>query len=144
MNRVRQGRAVPFARQHAGFATSFADPADIARFRACRREGYSEKFCFGRGDNGIGKWGDDTTADSPMCALPPPEIIRRWKSLDAGRGKRVVVIANSRAVCCRLADIMPWKPKNGAVIDLNAAAVRALGLKPPIKVPATWVWDDDT
>jgi len=41
---------------------------------------------------------------------------------------------------------MPWKKNihNGAGIDLNPDAVRALGLEPPIMVPAKWEWAWDT
>lgn len=120
-------------------ASSFADPADIAAFRRCKGMGKSDQECFKSGDNGIGKWGDETTVDKPMCALPP----ERWQILgDDARGARVRVKANGKEVVCELRDTMPrlGNIKNGAGIDLNPAAVKALGLKPPIMVPATWSW----
>lgn len=121
-------------------ASSFADPADIAAFRRCKGQGKSDQECFKVGDNGVGKWGDDTTTDIPMCALPP----ERWQILDAvaggARGTRVRVKANGKEVICELRDTMPrlGNIKNGAGIDLNPAAVKALGLKPPIMIPAIW------
>lgn len=122
-----------------GKASSFADPADITAFKRCKATGKSDMECFKVGDNGIGKWGDDTTADRPMCALPPED----WEPFGAGaRGKKVRVIANGREVICELRDTMPRKKniKNGAAIDLNPAAVKAIGLKPPIMVEASWKW----
>ena len=124
---------------HRVNASSFADPADVRRFRACKATGKSDQECFKLGDNGIGCWGDDTTAEVPMCALPPED----WKPLGPkARGAKVIVNANGREVTCELRDTMPRKAniKNGAGIDLNPAAVAALGLHPPIMIPATWHW----
>lgn len=120
-------------------ASSFADPADVAAFRRCKATGKTDQQCFAVGDNGIGCWGDDTTADRPMCALPPED----WSSLGSkARGAKVLVKANGREVLCELRDTMPKKKNitNGAGIDLNPAAVRMLGLKPPIMISATWEW----
>lgn len=120
-------------------ASSFADPADVAAFKRCKAQGKTDQECFKVGDNGIGKWGDDTTANVAMCALPPED----WEHLGSkARGARVLVTANKRSVVAELRDTMPRKAniKNGAGIDLNPAAVAALGLKPPIMVPATWEW----
>lgn len=136
--------------KHQVKASSFADPADVAAFKKCKRDGgywrkgvwnpgSSDEHCFACGDNGIGKWGDDTTAPIPMCALPPDD----WKPLgQKARGAKVRVTASGKTIICELRDTMPWKKniKNGAGIDLNPAAVKALGLKPPIMVPATWEW----
>lgn len=125
-----------------GLASSFADPADIRAFRRCKATGKSDQECFKVGDNGIGCWGDDTTAAEPMCALPPDDMEARWGSIAAARHARVIVTANRRTIECKLADRMPWKKniKNGAIIDLNPAACRALGLTPPILTAATWEW----
>lgn len=123
-----------------GYATSFADPADVAAFKRCKRQGKTDKACFAVGDNGIGKWGDDTTVARPMCALPP----EKWKHLGkAARGALVrVSIDGGRSVVCELRDTMPAQRniKNGAVIDLNPAAISALGKKPPAKFMVTWEW----
>lgn len=124
---------------HEVRASSFADPADVAAFRRCKAKGKSDQECFKVGDNGIGCWGDDTTGATPMCALPPED----WKPLGkAARGARVRVKANGREVICELRDTMPKRAniKNGAGIDLNPAAVAALGLHPPIMINATWEW----
>lgn len=129
----------PITIVHHVKASSFADPADVAAFRKCKAQGKTDQECFKVGDNGIGKWGDDTTADRPMCALPPED----WKPLGAkARGAKVLVKANGKSVVCELRDTMPAKRniKNGAGIDLNPAAVKAIGLKPPIMVAATWEW----
>jgi hypothetical protein len=121
-------------------ASSFADPADVERFRKCKAQGKSDLECFEVGDNGRGCWGDDTTADKPMCALPRED----WEGLGRrARGARVVVEANGRRVTCELRDTMPRRKNilNGAGIDLNPAACRALGLRPPVMVEARWRWE---
>lgn len=124
---------------HKVKASSFADPADVAAFKRCKAKGHSDEYCFAYGDNGIGCWGDDTTTNVPMCALPREDWIAFGS---AARGKKVLVAAGGKSVVCELRDTMPWKRniKNGAGIDLNPAACKALGLKPPILVDATWEW----
>ncbi len=125
-------------RWHEGKASSFADPADIRAFKRCVAAGHSEQFCLSKGDNGIGKWGADTTQPIPMCALPPEE----WEHLPHPQGTPVIVEANGQTTRCYLQDTMPARAniKNGAIIDLNAAACKALGLEPPIMVDARWRW----
>jgi len=118
-------------------ASSFADPADVRAFKRCKARGKTDQQCFRVGDNGIGCWGDDTTAPRPMCALPRDD----WKHLGAAaRGAQVEVTANGLTVICELRDTMPWKRniKNGAGIDLNPEACAELGLTPPVMVRATW------
>lgn len=125
---------------HEGKASSFADPADIASFKRCKATGKTDRQCFAVGDNGIGKWGDDTTqGNGPMCALPPED----WQQFGTeARGKKVLVKANGREVVCELRDTMPHKAnvRNGAVIDLNPDACDALVLRPPVMVDASWEW----
>ena len=101
---------------HEVMASSFADPGDVAAFRHCKAQGKSDQECFKVGDNGIGKWGDDTTVDTPMCALPPED----WEHFGgAARGAKVLVKGNGRQVVCELCDTMPHKAHitNGAGID---------------------------
>jgi hypothetical protein len=125
---------------HSVIASSFADPADVRAFRECKANGGTDSFCFGKGDNGIGKWGDDCSAGSGLaCALPP----EYWQQFgDEARGKEVVITANGRTVTAKLLDTMPHLANihNGAGIDLSPDTVEALGLTPPIMVPATWRW----
>lgn len=131
----------PASGVHHVQASSFADPDDVARFRRCKAQGHSDKYCFNFGDNGIGtpRLGDgghetDTTAPIPMCALPP-EI---WEPLgDAARGKAVIVECAGRAVTCALRDTLP---QGSDRIDLNEAAWLALGHSPPQLRAATWRW----
>jgi hypothetical protein len=127
------------ADHHHVVASSFADPADIRAFKKCKATGKTDQQCFKAGDNGIGKWGDDTTTNVPMVALPPED----WKPLGKrARGAKVEVAANGRKVIAELRDTMPAKKniKNGAGIDLNPACCKALGLNPPARVGATWRW----
>lgn len=132
-------------------ASSFADLADVRAFKKWKRiyldQGYSdaraEKLAFAKGDNGIGCWGTVTAQEeTPMCALPPDDMIEKWGTVAAAKHKKVQVTANGETVICVLADRMPWKKniKNGAGIDLNPAAAKHLSLKPPFMVPAEWSW----
>jgi hypothetical protein len=118
-------------------ASSFADAKDLAD--------YARSGTFARGDNGIGCWGDVTAQlETPMCALPPEDIIAKYGSMKAtaARGRRVKVRANGREIVCLLADRMPSRENitNNAGIDLNPAAAIHLGLTPPFLVPALWTW----
>lgn len=128
---------------HQGKASSFADPADIKAFRRCKARGKSDQECFKVGDNGIGCYGDDVTEGSgPSCALPPEDSEERWGSVAKARHKPVEVTIGDKTVTCILKDRMPHKAhiRNGAIIDLNPDAVRALGMEPPVMVTASWKW----
>ncbi len=122
----------------SGLASSVADPADIRAFKRCKARGHSDMTCFKTGDNGLGKWGDDTTADRPMCALPRED----WAHLKKPAGTGVLVTVKGKTVRCELRDTLPAKRfiKNGVVIDLNPAAIRALGLKIPLLTRCSWQW----
>ena len=126
--------------KHVVQASSFADPADVAAFRRCKARGMSDIEAFRYGDNGVGKWGDDTTEGSgPSCALPPED----GRPLeDKAHLAKVRVFANGRSVVCLLKDTMPARAniKNGCGIDLNPDACAALGLHPPVKCAASWEW----
>jgi hypothetical protein len=74
-----------------------------------------------------------------MCALPP----EKWKPFgNAARGKKVLVKCGGKQVICELRDTMPHEANitNGAGIDLNPAAWKALGHTPPVSLRATWEW----
>jgi hypothetical protein len=130
---------------HQVMASSFADPADVAAFNKCKAQGNSDQFCFKVGDNGIGFMGDDCTTSTPMCALPFEDWMEQWGSKKDARLKPVVVTANGHTIVCLLGDTMPMRAniRNGAGIDLSPAAVKAIGLSPPIMIPATWSWQAD-
>lgn len=116
-------------------ASSFADAADVAAF--------AKSHDLAHGDNGVGCWGDVTAQlETPMCALPPEDMVQRWGSIFAARHKMVRVRANEKQCICMLADRMPAKAhiKNGAGIDLNPGAAKVLGLNPPFMVEAEWEW----
>jgi hypothetical protein len=128
---------------HPVRASSFADPKDVAAFKRCKADGGSDQECFRQGDNAIGCWGDSTAEGSgPSCALPPEDMIEKWGSEAAAKHKPVDVTANGITTHCILKDSMPHRANitNGAGIDLNPDAVRALGLEPPIMTPASWKW----
>lgn len=126
---------------HAVIGSSFADPADVRSFRACKAEGKTDQECFRVGDNGIGKWGDDCSEGSgPAVALPPED----WQGLPEAHNKPVLVTnpTNRQSVIAKLKDTMPKKEHitNGAGIDMNPDTCAALGLTPPVMHAVTWEW----
>ncbi len=128
---------------HNARASSFADPADVRAFKRCKAAGHSDKYCFGYGDNGVGYWGDDTSEGSgPSCALTPDDMRETWGSVANAHLKEVEVTIGEASVICQVKDTMPPRAyqlaHNGAGIDLNVDAVRALGLEPPLMENATW------
>jgi hypothetical protein len=117
------------------YASSFADPRDVARFWRCKERGGSDEDCFKVGDNGEGMWGDDTSEGSgPSCALPPETMIDIWGSVDKAKRQKVFVECGERTVTCLVKDRMPHIANitNGARIDLNKDACDALDLAPPV------------
>lgn len=116
-------------------ASDFASLSDLEAFKKAKAAGWSDKRAFGVGDNGVGCWGDLTAqTHSPMCALPPETMTDVYGSESAAKHQRVRVRIGSKSVICVIADKMPHREHitNGCGIDLNPAALRALGLKSPI------------
>ena len=124
------------------FASSFADPDDVAAFKRCKKRGGSDLHCFAFGDNGKGAWGDDTTGDAPMCALPKDDLQAKFGDWRKGRGAKVKVTVGGITILCEVRDVMPWKKNihNKAGIDLAPGAQKALLIKPPFLLPADWSW----
>jgi hypothetical protein len=125
------------------YASSFADPADVRRFKKWfaiyKSQGKSDEEAFdlalAKGDNGEGCWKDDTSEGSgPSCALPPETMIDIWGSVDAAKRQKVFVECGERSVTCLVKDKMPHIAHitNGARIDLNPDACDALDLEPPV------------
>jgi len=126
-----------------GFASSFADLADVRAFKRAKAKGMTDQEAFRYGDNGIGCFGDDvTTLKIPYVAVPPDDMVERWGSVKASKHKPVLVTINGATHRCIVGDRMPWRKniRNKAVIDLAPGAQDAFGLKPPFMVPASWVW----
>ena len=125
-------------------ASSFADPADVKAYKDAIAAGKSEQEALALGDNGLGCWGDDTTADDkPMCALPPEDWEAKWGSGTAARGKEVQVTYKGTTVTGELRDTMPHKTDitNGAGIDLNPGFAKAFGVKQPFMLSdVEWEW----
>jgi hypothetical protein len=122
-------------------ASSFADPADIAAFKACKRKGNSDNYCFKYGDNGIGKWGDETTEGTgASVALPPETMEETWGSVDDARSKNIRIQGNGKTITAKVRDTMPYRKNitNGAGIDLNPDALKGLGLVAPVLARVTW------
>lgn len=126
-----------------GFASSFADLADVRAFKRCKAQGKTDQQCFLVGDNGLGCFGDDvTTLHIPFVAVPPDDMIAKWGSVKAAKHKPVLVTIDGKTLKCVVGDRMPWRKniRNKAVIDLAPGAQAAFGLKPPFMVKASWRW----
>jgi hypothetical protein len=124
-------------------ASDFASIKDLAAYKAAKKKGMSDKEAFKIGDNGVGCWGALTAQEeTKQCALPPDDMIEKFGSIAKAKHALVKVTVGDKTIVCILADRMPWKKniKNGCGIDLNPAALKALGLKSPIKLPAVWRW----
>jgi hypothetical protein len=126
---------------HAVYASSFADPADVRRYKEAKAKGWTDQQAFRVGDNAVGYWGDSTAEGSgPSCALPPEIIKEEWGSLSAGHNKPILVKRGDKEVICLVKDTMPHLANlaNAARIDLNPDACEALGLTPPVMTRVTW------
>lgn len=113
------------------YASSFADPEDVRRFRACKAQGHSDEHCFETGDNGIGFWNDDVSEGTgPACALPPEHI----DSFHLKHNSPITIYYKGKSVVALLRDHMPHVRHlaNAARIDLNPDTCAALGLTPPV------------
>jgi hypothetical protein len=125
-------------------ASSFADPKDVAAYKRAIAQGKTEAEALKIGDNGIGKWGDNTTdSNVPMCALPREDWMPKWGNGASARGKKVAVTYRGKTVIGELRDTMPHKAniKNGAGIDLNPGFGKAFGITPPFLLQGVkWEW----
>jgi hypothetical protein len=118
-------------------ASSFADPADKAAFDACKASGNTDHFCFGKGDNGVGAWGTDTTSTTKaMVAVHEKDAFARWGSWAGAAHRRVRVTINGKSVLATVEDKLGTKGR----IDLNPGALAKLGLKPGNLWPCVWEW----
>ena len=121
-------------------ATSFATLKDLYNYIKCRNSGGSETFCYSKGDNGEGAWGDMTaTLKTPMVAIPPSEMVARFGKGNSklARGARVRVILKG----CNpfIAEVRDKAPPG--VIDLNPAALVAAGLPSDTELNTIAVWE---
>ena len=76
----------------------------------------------------------------PACALPPEVMVQNWGSIDGAKHQAIMVERKDKSVRCLVKDRMPHLVNihNGARIDLNPDAVRALGMEPPIMAQVVW------
>jgi hypothetical protein len=139
---------VPTTDRKKAQASSFADPADLAAFAKCKREGgyrsngvwhegSSDNHCFEVGDNGIGAWGDHTVEGSGPCvAMRAADLIAKWGTVDAGADKIVRVYYKDKKAEFPVKDLLGTPGR----VDLNPDACDVLGLKPPVMVNIEWEW----
>lgn len=119
-------------------ASTFADPADVRRYREARAAGATESQALAVGDNGVSAYGDDTTSSvDPIVALPPDTpgfAHNRFVELTGPDG---------RSGIARVSEKMPAtaKLKGNATIDLNPGAARLIG-HPGGVYPVSWRFID--
>jgi peptidoglycan hydrolase-like protein with peptidoglycan-binding domain len=118
-------------------ASSFADPADVEAFKRCKATGKTDLQCFAVGDNGIGQFGKITAQDhTPMVAVHSDAMKAKWGSITGAAHRPVRVTVNGKTVDATVEDRISELGR----IDLNPAAAKQLGLKPPFVVPCSWNW----
>ena len=114
-----------------GLATVFAGPNDLAAYNAAIADGKSEDQALAVGDNGIGKWGAQTSnPDNLHVALPLSTLAAHGISEKDAPGTPVTVQYNGKSVAATVGDVLPDNAKNGAAIDLNPGVANALGVDP--------------
>lgn len=124
-----------------GIASSFGDPDDVRRFNRCIEAGGTKQECYRVGDDAVGCWNDSTAEGTgPCCAIPPDDMIELFGSVTNAKYKKLVVNGHGRQSIVTIKDRMPWRKNitNGAIIDLNADAVRELGWEPPMMNAVKW------
>lgn len=143
------------ADEHKVWASSFADPPDVAAFRRCKADGHDDDYCFGKGDNGVGLWGDDCSRFSgAACALPPEVMEYFFGATEANlwREARNQTILVKKAddpdepaywVEVAIKDRMPHistleKKGRKYRIDLSPDAVLAIGKHWPLEELVIW------
>lgn len=116
-------------------ASTFADPDDIRRFRACKATGKSDQACFAVGDNGIGKWGANTAqTDTPMCAIHAADATAVFGSLDLAKHQFLEISVEDKTVIAKIEDQCGVQGR----IDCNPATYLALGMKAGSLKPCTY------
>lgn len=122
--------------------SSFADPGDVADFLACKAKGFSDTYCFKKGDPGIGAWDNNTRAGSgPQVALAPEILIAKFGSEHAGYKQPVTITnpANGKTLTALVGDLIEHLgEQTGERIDSNPDTVAALGMTPPMEIPVVW------
>ena len=119
-------------------ASSFADPADVRAFNACKAEGKSDQACFKVGDNGVGQFGAITAqTHTPMVAIHKDDMIARWGSVNAAAHRKVIVTVGTKACEATVEDRLGVAGR----IDLNPACAKQLALTPPfLRNDCVWNW----
>ena len=118
-------------------ASSFADLEDVVSFIKCKATGKTDKQCFAVGDNGIGQFGKITAQEQiPMVAVHATAMTARWGSVAGAAHRPVTVSVGGKTVAATVEDRISAPGR----IDLNPAAAKALGLKPPFLKPCVWKW----
>ena len=118
-------------------ASSFADPADLDAFKACKAKGKSDLKCFEVGDNGIGQFGAITAQTSfPYVAIHKSYMIKRWGSVLASAHRKIELMINNQKLIAEVGDRISATGR----IDCNPAVLRFFNLKPPLMIDAKWRW----
>lgn len=131
------------ATEHRVWASSFADPIDVRRFKHCKENGGTDDDCFEVGDNAKGVWNDDTSEGSgPSCALPPEVMEYYFGATEANKWREARMLTilvrldgsehyHEVKIKDRMPHIATLERKGRKYrIDLNPDTCRALGKEP--------------
>src|SRR5215469_5919598 len=116
----------------SGLASTFADPGDIARYKAAKAAGKSEEQALMVGDNGVGNaalGGIDTTK-SYGIAMPENWLRQQYgNDKSAWRRARAVLTINGQTIQVPYIDTGPGQgpQSKGVVTDLSYSLAKALG-----------------
>lgn len=114
-------------------ATSFATDQDLIAWDKCKDAVHTDSYCWstpGGGDNGEGKWGDDTTSRThAFCALGP-SLQKKHQSI------KVTLFHKDgtkmgKSFICKQGD-----GGNEDKIDLNPGSLLSAGLDPNTELDA--------
>ena len=115
-----------------GYATNFADPGDLARYRAAIARGASEQEALSVGDNGVGSpnLGSISTSDAYGIAVPTSYLRANFGSDPAAwRTARNRIVVNGQEITVPYIDIGPGKgpQARGVIADLSYPLSQAVG-----------------
>src|SRR5215469_14775261 len=116
----------------SGLASTFADPGDIARYKAAKAAGKSEEQALMVGDNGVGNaalGGIDTTK-SYGIAMPENWLRQQYgNDKSAWRRARALLTVNGQTIQVPYVDTGPGQgpQSKGVVTDLSYSLAKALG-----------------
>ena len=116
----------------SGYATNFADPTDLAKYRAAIAAGHSVRYALRVGDNGVGSpyLGSVSTPSSYGIAVPTSYLRKNFGADPADwRTARAEITMNGQTVQVPFIDVGPGTgpQKRGVIADLSYPLSQGLG-----------------